>query len=86
MTDDLKIQRLRRKIEARDKRIAGLERQIERLASEHLSISNQLADLPRLIEKAVQRALCNVRMIPVLGIRSDDTIVEVRSSRPERPI
>jgi hypothetical protein len=40
----------------------------------------EIKRLPRDVTRAVQEALCNVRMIPVLGIRSNDKIIEVRDA------
>lgn len=71
---DLQVRRLRRKLEKRDKKISGLKRRIAEL--EH---ALAVKDLPRNVTKAVQEALCNVRMIPVLGIGAD-RILEVKSS------
>ena len=36
--------------------------------------------LPRDVTRAVQEALCNVRMIPVIGVGKNARIVEVKSS------
>lgn len=80
--------RMRRKLEKRDRRIAGLERQL-RIANESLSLRTEgivLVDtytLRRDIARAVQEALCNVRMIPVLGIGGSDRIVGIEAKKPE---
>lgn len=76
---DNEIKLLKRKLAKRDRRIAGMEREIRRL--EHLITLEfrSLEDLPRQIETAVTRALCNVRMIPVLGAGRDARILEVNS-------
>lgn len=75
---EIRVDRLRRKLARRDARIAGLERHIaeleHRLAVQH----TEARLLPIEVTRAVQRALCNVRMIPVLGIGGSDRIVEVR--------
>lgn len=74
------INRLRKKLNKRDSRIAHLEKTISQL--EHALATKELEfrELPRQITRAVQDALCNVRMIPVLGIGGSDKIVEVNST------
>jgi hypothetical protein len=81
---DVTIARLRRKIEGRDKRIAGLQRRIADL--EHALATQTLRNdrLPGEVTKAVQRALCNVRLIPMLGIGGHDRIAEIRLSDAEK--
>lgn len=72
----MRIDRLQRKVDQKNRRIAGMERRIARL--EHsLSIRSDGAivvdsfSLRKDITKAVQEALCNVRMIPVFGSLRD---------------
>ena len=74
------VRRLRAKLAKRDARIAGLERRIAAL--EHaLAVKDvEVKRLPRDVTRAVQEALCNVRMIPVLGIGKGARILEVKSS------
>ena len=74
------VRRLRAKVAQRDRRIAGLER---RLAETNALLVSQMFEVKRIpleVERAVQRALCNVRMIPVLGLRGNDKIVEIRNA------
>lgn len=62
------ISRLRRKISKRDTRIKAMQGRICELES---ALSTRMLDvevLSRNIERSVSRALCNVRMIPVLGL------------------
>lgn len=62
------ISRLRRKIAKRDTRIKAMQGRICELES---ALSTRMLDvevLSRNIERSVSRALCNVRMIPVLGL------------------
>lgn len=62
------ISRLRRKIDKRDNRIKAMQGRICELES---ALSTRMLDvevLSRNIERSVSRALCNVRMIPVLGL------------------
>lgn len=73
------IGRLRRKLEDRNNKIAGLRNRIREL-------ENQLAYRPlgdeRFLEdlrRSIQYSLTNMRMIPVLGL-SDSSIVEVTST------
>lgn len=75
------IARLRRKLAARDARIAGLGRKLD-MVRRALAMQSMLAQrLPIDVERAVQRALCNVRMIPVLGVGGGEKIVEVRAMK-----
>ena len=77
---DRRVRRLLRRLEQRDRRISGMARRIAEL--EHaLAVKDvEIKRLPRDVTRAVQEALCNVRMIPVLGIRSNDKIIEVRDA------
>jgi len=76
------VERLRRKLVQRDKRIEGLEREVA-------SLSHRLAvgiNFPEAIGRAVQEALCNVRMIPVLTGSRTAKIVEVTvRDNPKEP-
>ena len=74
------VRRLRRKLEKRDEKIAGMKRRIQEL--EHaLAVKDiEVKRLPRDVTRAVQEALCNVRMIPVLGLGASARILEVKSS------
>ncbi len=77
---DRRVRRLLRKLEKRDEKIAGMKRRIQEL--EHaLAVKDiEVKRLPRDVTRAVQEALCNVRMIPVLGIGKSARILEVKSS------
>lgn len=77
---DRRVRRLLRRIEKRDTKIAGMKRRIQEL--EHaLAVKDiEVKRLPRDVTRAVQEALCNVRMIPVLGIGESARILEVKSS------
>lgn len=77
MSDKVEEGRLRKKIAQRDRRIAGLLRRITALESSLATMEIATRRLPIDIERAVQHALCNVRMMPVLGLRSDEKIVAV---------
>jgi len=81
---DRTVRRLRSKLEQRDRRIAGLQRRIAEL--EHaLAVKDVLVQrLPKDVSRAVQEALCNVRMIPVPGIGKNTRIVEVKTSDAEQ--
>ncbi len=70
--------RLRRKLEKRDQRIAGMKRRIEALEHALATRTMDLESLSRNVERAVTHALCNVRMIPVHGFGSNSKIVEVK--------
>lgn len=70
--------RLLRRIERRDKRIAGLERKVQQLESALATRTLDLGSLSRNIRREVQDALCNVRMIPVNAGMRDKVITEIR--------
>lgn len=76
---EIRVNRLRRKLAQRDARITGLERRIAELERQLAVQHTETRLLPIEVTKAVQRALCNVRMIPVLGIGSSDKIIEVHT-------
>lgn len=76
-------QRLVRRLERRDKRIAGLERKIQTLEEALSWRSIDLESLSRNVRREVQDALCNVRMIPVHGLSSKNQIVEVKTTPEE---
>ena len=65
--------RLKRKLEEKNHRIAGLEKRIRELESQVARATHFEKDLYRI----VQSALCNVRMLPAYGIGKDSKIVEV---------
>lgn len=77
---DIRVTRLLRKLEKRDERIAGLMRRVALLESALATKDLESKRLPREITRAVQEALCNVRMIPVFGVGREAKIVEVKSS------
>ena len=70
--------RLRRKLEKRDQKIAGMKRRIIALERALGARTMDLESLSRNVERAVTHALCNVRMIPVSGVGRDPKILEVK--------
>lgn len=78
--DSVAHQRLIRRLERRDKRIAGLERKIQQLENALAWRTIDLESLSRNVRREVQDALCNVRMIPVFGGTRDRVIAEVKTS------
>ena len=77
---DCRVMRLRRKLERRDLKIAGLKKRVADL--EMMLATREIAArrLPIEVARAVQDALCNIRMIPVHGVGKGDRIVEVKAS------
>ena len=73
-------QRLVRRLEQRDKKIAGLEHKIQKLETALAWRTMDLESLSRNVRREVQDALCNVRMIPVFGGTRDQVITEVRNT------
>lgn len=79
---DVLEKRAARKLRRRDRRIAGLTMRIAHLEAVVAAQASQAGQLPRDLERAVQRALCNVRMIPVLGLGGDLRITSVTTEQP----
>lgn len=77
------VQRLVRRLERRDRRIAGLERKIRRLEEALSWRTIDLESLSRNVRLEVQHALCNVRMIPVHDHLTTGQIVEVKTTPEE---
>lgn len=71
------IGRLRRKLAQRDQRIDGLKRRIAGLEHELAVAEIAVRRVPIEVTRAVQEALCNVRMIPVLGVGGSDRIIKI---------
>lgn len=83
MDEDIKIvKRLRRKLQKRDRRISALEQRIMLLENQIATKDLQAKRLPLDITRAVQQALCNVRMIPVFGVGNNAKILDVSFSNP----
>lgn len=78
----LRISRLIRRAEKRDKRIAGLERKIQLLEKALAWRTTDLETLSKNLHRTVQDALCNVRMIPVFGGKREQVITEIRNTTP----
>lgn len=74
------VRRLERKLARRDRKIAGMRRRIALLESALATRTLDLGSLSRNVERAVTSALCNVRMIPVIGVGRDAKIVEVKAA------
>ena len=75
-----KVKRLKRKLEKRDRRIAALEHRIILLENQIATKDLQAKRLPLDVTRAVQEALCNVRMIPVIGTGKNAKILDVNFS------
>lgn len=80
------VERLRRKLSEKDKKISSLRCENARLSSlVSLHITDLASlDFDRRIELAVTRALTNVRMIPISGAGQTSKILEV-TIREEDP-
>ena len=88
---DLALQRLQKKLAKRDRRIEGMQRYIRHLEGLlRPAIKSRLEilspEVQRQLTYVVQRAIANVRMIPVMGIHSNDRVVrvEVENAKGER--
>jgi multidrug resistance efflux pump len=77
--NEIRLERANRRIERRDRKIAGLQREIKRLENALAWRTIDLESVTRNMHDAVQRALCNVRMIPIHGWTRDQVIAEVRT-------
>jgi hypothetical protein len=71
MNQERKIRKLQERIDKRDRRIKWLERRIIELEN------NYAPNLGRSIEFGIGRILSNMRMIPVLGLCSEDRVIDV---------
>lgn len=70
---------LRRKLAKRERRIKGMQRRIDELETALSLHAIRIDRLPERVTKAVQDALCNVRLIPLVGAGRSDKIVEIRA-------
>ena len=77
--NEIRLERANRRIQRRDRKIAGLQRKIEQLENALAWRSMDLEHLTRNVHDTVQRALCNVRMIPIHSATRDQVIAEVRT-------
>jgi multidrug resistance efflux pump len=77
--NEIRLERANRRIQRRDRKIAGLQREIKRLEQALAWRTIDLESVTRNVHDAVQRALCNVRMIPIHGWTRDQVIAEVRT-------
>ena len=68
------LRKTTKKLNSRDRKIAGLQRKVALLES---TLASRTIDLQIDIQRAVERALCNVRMIPVMGSIKDRKIVNL---------
>ena len=77
---DRTVRRLRAKLEQRDRRIVSLTRRIAALEAALASKALSATHMRWEVTRAVQDALCNVRMIPVYGVGKMEKIVEVKAT------
>ena len=77
MNQDRKIRKLQERLDKRDRRIKWLERRIIQLEN------NYAPNLDKAVERAIKYALSNMRMIPVLGLCSEDRVVDVVVKKSE---
>ena len=81
---ETKVKRLQRKLDARNQKIAGLQRRIAKLESNLALRSGDAVVVEwRQLEHAMQNVLCNVRMIPVLGMSKLGRILEVKATESD---
>jgi len=79
--EEVKIQRLQRRIAKRDEKIKAMELRISLLERALATRTLDLESLSKNLENVVQRALCNVRMIPVFDAgKKSRVITEVRNT------
>jgi multidrug resistance efflux pump len=70
---EITLERANRRIQRRDRKIAGLQRKIQRLENALAWRTIDLESLSRNVRREVQDALCNVRMIPINQTRTIPT-------------
>jgi uncharacterized protein YlxW (UPF0749 family) len=73
MNWEAEYKRLQRKLEKQKRKNAALEKRVRQLESK---VADTTINLTRSIEKSFEHVLCNVRMVPVLGIGASSKIVE----------
>jgi hypothetical protein len=79
--EGIKLCRMQKKIDKRDRKIAALEKEIRELKSALCVHSLMIKKIPVDVTKAVQSALCNVRMIPIIGVGGSDRIIDIQVNR-----
>lgn len=84
MNNEIEKKRFERRLRRKDKRIAGLERKIQILETALVYRSLDLKNLTENIQNAVERTLCNVRMIPVHSLGRHSVIAEVKTIPVEK--
>lgn len=84
MNSETEKKRFERRLRRKDKRIEGLERKIQILETALVSRSLDLKNLTTNIQDAVERTLCNVRMIPVHSLGRHPVIAEIRTIPVEK--
>lgn len=72
MDYELEYKRLRKRYEKQIRKNDALEKRVRKLERE---VADRTINLTREIERSFEYVLSNVRMVPVLGIRSNDRIV-----------
>ena len=77
MNQERKIRKMQERIDKRDRRIKWLERRIIELEN------NYAPNLDKAVERAIKYALSNMRMIPVLGLCSEDRVIDVVVKKSE---
>ena len=73
MNWEIECKRMQRKLAKKDRKINALELRIKKL---EIAVADRSINLTRTIEKSFESCLANVRMVPIIGIRSSDKIVE----------
>lgn len=77
---EVQIKRLQRKLRKKEDKIAAMEKYIRQLEGE---LAKKTLDFPKLMEKTVERALANVRLVPVIGL-GDKKIIEINTTTVDK--
>ena len=80
--EEVKLRRLQRRLDIRDRKIEGLKRKVARLERALAWRTVDLETLTRNLGETVQQALCNVRMIPVGGLTRNGRILGIQELPP----
>ena len=81
--DELIIQRLRNRLLKKNKKISALRKELAELKKK--PAPSPIGDVDKKIAQAVKHTLSNMRFIPVLGMRSEDKVIDVTITSAKTP-
>lgn len=75
---EIHIKRKDRKIEKRDRKIKALEEELTKVKLSLVFQNEIIKDLKKYCRSAIQDVLSNLRFVPIIGLGSNDRIVEIK--------